>query len=208
METLENRARATLTADGLQERYTDRRVADYDEIDESRVLDSRDIDNGLVDTYGLFDLTELCCGVEDMEQQHFEQDMDCDFGDERLECEFETQHILHDMADWSAEYFMSRIDGLKLRTISIFSPSEYNYSTDYCEWEIIKSPFETREELIAELKKEIRDGLECVGDDYRYFMYEKIDDYLCEHIAGYYVGDYNKLYEYDELLNKFRKETK
>ena len=207
-ESFENRARASLTADGLQERYVDRRVADYDTIDRQRVIDSRDIDNGLVDTYGLFDLTELSSSVEEQEQAYFEQDNDCDFGDKFLECEFDTKHIVHFMAEVGAEFFEERIDGLKLRVISIFSPSEYNYSTDWCEWEITKNPFETREQLIEKMRElAIEQGHNWVGDDYRYEMYDKIDEYLYEHIAGYYVGDYETLYSREEILDKFKKET-
>lgn len=192
-------SKKVLTADGLEPSCVDRRVADYDTLDKDKIIDSRDIHGGLVDTYGLFDLTELSCGVDESEQSHF-ADLGCDFGGSSVECEIDCKGALKFMAQVGADYFEREINGLKMRVVSVYSPRYYNYETDSCEWLITKNPFDTVEELVAEMKRVAVDKWG-VKDSYRGEMCEELDNYLFEHITGYTVD--NETYTYNDLVEKF-----
>ena len=192
-------SKKVLTADGLADACVDRRVADYDTLDKEKIINSKDIDDGLVDTYGLFDLTELSCGVDESEQQHF-ADMGCDFGGKSIECEIDCKGVVKFMAQVGADFFEREIDGLQLRVVSIYSPRYYNDETDSCEWLITKNPFDTVEKLVAEMKRvAVEEGF--VSDSYRAEMYEQLDNYLFENITGYTVD--NETYTYNDLVEKF-----
>lgn len=145
MKNFENHAKKVLTADGLQERYVDRRVVDYDKIDKKEILDTRDISLALVDTYGMFDLTELSCGVDEGEFDYLTKDEEIKIPlDEYEGAEIEFGGVVEFMLE-TARLFMeaeTELDlgkPLELETISYFSPSEYNYSTDWGEYSVEKS---------------------------------------------------------------------
>lgn len=183
-------------------RYTEKRVADYGELDKGSLIDSKEIDFGLVDSYGLFDLSELCFGVEERETEWL--DGEINLGEHSVECDFDTREIIEFMAVECGRYFEQEIDGLELRLVEVFSPSEYNYTTDGCEFEVVKNPFDSRERLVAEMKKVIMDTKNggSVNDEYRYYMFEAIDNYLTEHIAGYVLDNGEKVYSFDELKSE------
>ena len=183
-------------------RYTEKRVADYDELDKNSVVDSREVDFGLIDSYGLFDLTELAFGIDEREVEYMERELN--LGKHNVECEINTENITEFMATVCGQYFEQKIDGLELRLVEVFSPSEYNYTTDSCVFEIVKNPFDSRERLIAELKRVVMDtdngGF--VNDEYRYNMLDALDEYMTENITGYTLDNGQKVYSYDELVAK------
>ena len=183
-------------------RYTEKRVADYKEIDRNSVVDSREIDFGLIDSYGLFDLTEIAFGIEERETEWLETELN--LGEHNIECEIDTENITEFMAVECGRYFEQEIDGLELRLVEVFSPSEYNYTTDSCEFEVVKNPFGTRERLVAEMKKVVMDEKNggFVNDDYRYYMFEALDEYMSEHITGYTLDGKQKVYSFDELRSE------
>lgn len=190
-------AKQTLGADGLKVRYTDRRVENYDTLDKTKLIDSRDIHGGLVDTYSIYDLSQLSSGLDESEQQYFEKDLGCEFGGEMIEVEIDFDKVVEYMAEVAAEYFESEIKGLALTAVSVYSPSEYNYQTDSCEWYVVKNPFDTTEQLVDKMRKVVGE----LDDSYRYNMYEKLDEFMYENITGYTVA--GKSYTFDELTKKF-----
>lgn len=183
-------------------RYAEKRVADYDELDKNSVVDSREVDFGLIDSYGLFDLTELAFGIEEREVEYMERELK--LGKHNVECEINTENITEFMATVCGQYFEQKIDGLELRLVEVFSPSEYNYTTDSCMFEIVKNPFDSRERLIAELKRVVMDADNggFVNDEYRYNMFDALDEYMTENITGYTLDNGRKVYSYDELVAK------
>ena len=209
MKNFENRAKAVLTADGLQERYTDRRIVGYDDLPKDELIWSLDISGILVDTYGMFDLTEECCGIEEGEAQHFTEE-GCDFGDKFLEIEVDTKEIVEEMAEASIDILkrLAEEDGKKFdaELVAIYRPSEYNFTTDAYEMRITENPFKTTAELTEYLKSLI--DRETHGDNfdtYFYDMNEVVSESLYNNITGYYIGSYDKLYTYEEVLKNFQK---
>ena len=183
-------------------RYTEKKVADYNELDKNSIIESREIDFGLIDSYSVFDLSEISFGIDERETEWLESELK--LGDHRIECDINTDNITELMAIECGRYFENEIDGLELRVVEVFSPSEYNYTTDSCEFEIVKNPFESRERLVAEMKKIIMNGQNggFIDDEYKWYMFSAIEEYMTERIAGYYLDNGQKSYSFDELKEK------
>lgn len=218
MKNFENHARKSLTADGLQERYVDRRVVGYDKIDPKNILDSRDISFGLVDTYGQFDLTELCMSVEEGEYQYLTSDCGLDIPSDEFEgVEVDFRGVVLEMARHAGEFICEAVNGdledkkrpLELEVISYFSPSEYNFTTDSCEFVVKQNPFDTVEELAEYLENSFGHGDgRSLSDDYVYDMIEFLDNYIYENITGYNIrrnGEYLENISLDELEKIYKK---
>lgn len=183
-------------------RYTEKKVADYSELDKNSIIESREIDFGLIDSYSVFDLSEISFSIDERETEWLESELK--LGDHTIECDINTENITEFMAIECGQYFENEIDGLELRVVEVFSPSEYNYTTDSCEFEIVKNPFESRERLVAEMKKVIMNGQNggFIDDEYKWYMFSAIEEYMTEKIAGYYLDNGQKVYSFDELREK------
>ncbi len=209
MKNFENHARKTLTADGLQERYVDRRVEGYDKIDKKEILDTRDISFALVDTYGMFDLGELSGGVDDGEFDYLTKDEEIKIPFEEFEgAEIDFGGVVEYMLEVAKDFICEAVSvdlgkPLEMEVISYFSPSEYNYSTDWGEYRVLKNPFDTIEELAEYLKKSFGNGDgRSLSDDLIYHIEEKLDEYMRENLTGYNVrhgGKYLENLSVDEL---------
>ena len=223
MKNFENHARKRLTADGLQDWYVDRRVVGYDKIDRKLILDSRDISFGLVDTYGQFDLTELCMSVEEGEYQYLTSDCGLDIPSSEFEgVEVDFRGVVLEMARHAGEFICEAVNSdlisliledrkrpLELEVISYFSPSEYNFTTDSCEFVVKQNPFDTVEELAEYLKNSFGGGDgQSLSDDYVYGMIEFLDNYIYENITGYNIrrnGERLENISLDELEKIYKK---
>lgn len=215
MKNFENHARKTLTADGLQERYVDRRVEGYDKIDKKEILDTRNISFALVDTYGMFDLTECSSFVDESEYEFLTKDRGIeipieDFDGVEIDFDDVVEYMLEVAKDFICEAVsMDLGKPLEMEVISYFSPSEYNYSTDWGEYRVLKNPFDTIEELAEYLKKSFGNGDgRSLSDDLIYHMREKLDEYMYENITGYNImgnEGYREKLSLDELEKIYKK---
>ena len=210
MEKFENKTKPTLTADGLKELYIDRRIKDYDKVDRSHIILSKDIHGGLVDTYGQFDLTELSSSVEEREIDYWKYANDAEDTeiDDEVIFSFDFESCLQSMAEHSLEYIKAKAEEagkpFEARVISYWSPDYYNFTTDDYEMEITKNPFDTIEELIDFIKSIILDKDGFIGEEYNGDMIEYIEDWIYENTDKVEVGD--KEYEsLDEALAKYKK---
>lgn len=222
-ENFENRARKSLTADGLEERYIDRRVKNFDEIKKENIIWSGDIHGGLVDTYGQFDLTELTYEEENEAGRELEEETGVEITEWNRN--FNFVWLLEVMAEQSLNYFVSHIDGLEARVISVFAPSEYNYRTDDYEIEVLKNPFDTIEALVEEMKRVCIENYDeykderlshRLCDDYVYDMIECIDNTIIENTDSLTINgedydteeDFKKKYRATILNNEIEKHKK
>jgi hypothetical protein len=202
----ENRAKGTLTADGIQERYIDRRCKDYDKIDRSHIILSKDIHGGLVDTYGQFDLTELTYDRDNYDGEELERETGVKI--EEFISHFDFVYVLEVMAEaslnWLMESAKSAGNPFEARVISIFAPSEYNYTTDDYEMEITKNPFDTTEELTEFLKSLIIDKNGYIDDGYIGDMIETIDMAVIDGGTTIEINgvEYDTLDDFRETLKK------
>jgi hypothetical protein len=202
----ENRAKSTLTADGIQERYIDRRCKDYDKIDESRILSSKDIHYGLVDTYGQFDLTNLTYDRDNYDGEELERETGVKI--EEFITNFDFVYVLEVMAEASLNWLMESAKSagkpFEARVISIFAPSEYNYTTDDYYMEITKNPFDTTEELADFLKSLVIDKDGFIGEEYIGDMVETIDMAVIDGGTNLTINgkDYDTIDDFKKSLTK------
>lgn len=160
------------------------------------MIDSRDIHVGLVDTYWTFDLTELCFSVEESEQCYFKEEYGCDFGDHNLEIDFDTSDVVLKMAEIATEFFKDKL-GLKLKVKSTGSPREYNFSTDWCVWDVENGS----EDTIEKMKSAVLGENGELSEEYFNNMIDELNTYLFERIKGYSVG--GKSYSFEALIREF-----
>ncbi len=219
MKNFENRAKKVLTADGLEERYVDRRIVGYDELDKAKIINSTEISRMLVDTYGMFDLTELSYGVDEGEAQYLEEQgiripeseyegVEIDFKNVVLEMAKKSLEILKDMASDRGKPFEAEV-------VAFFSPSEYNFMTDDYEMYITANPFDSVDELKEFLKNMIEEpygnGGMTLDSHYSDEMYEFLNDYMYENITGWNIrkdGEYRENLSLDDLEKLYGKAGK
>lgn len=219
MKNFENRAKKVLTADGLMERYVDRRITGYDDLEKEKIVCSTDISPMLVDTYGMFDLTELSYGIDEGESQYMEEQeiripesdfegVEIDFENVVLEMAQKSLEILEEMASDRGKPFEAEV-------VAFYSPSEYNYRTDDFEMYIKKNPFESVDELVDFLKEMVIEpygnGGSTLDSHYLDEMYEFMNNYMYENITGYNIrkdGEYMENLSLDELKKLYGKEEK
>ena len=194
-------------------RYKDERRVDYEELPKNQILDSMRISFSCIDSYSVFDLSITASELDDQEYENFtEYGVEVDY--EAFDtCELDTENLTYEMAVKSVELLteLAREDGkeIEMEVVAVYSPSEYNFTTDSYEALVKKNPFESVEKLESYLKTLIYADAEqtTMNDDYFYEMLEFVELYLNDNIIGYNIrtDDGNIMFTYDEMVKKFAK---